>query len=415
MSTDDPKVRQELERQLEILSWGTTEITPRDEFTKMLQHSIESNTPLNIKCGIDPTAPDIHLGHLVPYRKMRQFQDLGHQGIVVIGDYTASIGDPTGKNESRPRLESAQVKDNAKRYMEQVFTVLDEKRTTIRYQSERFSNVTLKQLIGWAAQTTVAKLLSHETFGQRLERNEPLSLHELFYPLLQGRDSVEIKADVELGGSDQKFNVLMGRDYQRNHGMRPQVAMLLPIITGTCGTQKMSKSLGNYIAILDEPFDKFGKVMSIPDQQMEEYCTHLSSFTPTRVEDFVSALKSGELHPNEAKKILATDIVALFHGEEEGVRMRERFEQMFKRKQLPDDIPTFKFTPGQEVVNLLFDAKLIPSKGEGRRLFKQGAVTIFSDSSDEKGQKLDDPLMLLDESHNGSIIKVGKRKFLQLS
>ena len=267
---------QEFTRQWEALSFGVSEITPEDEFRKMLRHSIKTNTPLRVKCGIDPTSVDVHLGHTVPYRKMRQFQDFGHIGVVIIGDYTASIGDPSGKNESRPPLDSSTVQLNAKKYMEQIFTVLNKDKTEVCYQSEWFSNVGLKDLLLWAGQTTIAKLLGHDTFKARLDEGSSLSLHELFYPVLQGIDSVYVKADVELGGTDQRFNVLMGRDYQKNKNMRPQVAMLLPIITGTCGTQKMSKSLDNYIGILDDPFDKFGKVMSIPDDLMPEYIKYVS-------------------------------------------------------------------------------------------------------------------------------------------
>ena len=227
----DPAVEKELERQLKYLEFGTTEITPRDEFVSMLRESIRSGGPLRVKCGIDPTGSDVHLGHLVPYRKMRQFQDLGHLGVVIIGDYTASIGDPTGRNESRPALQRELIERNAERYMDQVFTVVDRSRTEVSHQSEWFQEITLREVLQWASQTTVAKLLSHETFHDRLASGQSLSLHELFYPVLQGVDSVKVQADVELGGSDQKFNVLMGRDYQRMNNQRPQVAMLLPIIS----------------------------------------------------------------------------------------------------------------------------------------------------------------------------------------
>ncbi|MBP5297146.1 MAG: tyrosine--tRNA ligase, partial [Bacteriovoracaceae bacterium] len=233
----------EFQKQWEHLTFGTVEITPRDEFALMLRNSIKTHTPLRIKCGIDPTGHEVHLGHLVPYRKMRQFEDFGHQGVVVIGDYTAQIGDPTGKNESRPALTAEQVKANAENYMAQIYTVLDPAKTEVRWQSEWFGKITLRDVLHWASETTLAKLLSHETFAQRLKVGASLGLHEFFYPVLQGMESVYIQADVELGGSDQKFNVLMGRDYQKNRKMRPQVAMLLPIITGTDGQQKMSKSL----------------------------------------------------------------------------------------------------------------------------------------------------------------------------
>jgi tyrosyl-tRNA synthetase len=405
---EDPKIVAEANRQLEILEFGSVEITPRDDFVEMLKVSLKENKPLRIKCGIDPTASDIHLGHTVPFRKMRQFQDLGHIGVVIIGDYTAGIGDPTGKMESRPSLSKEDIQQNVKSYMEQVMTVLDEKRTEVCYQTEWFEEMTLRDVLNWASQTTVAKLLSHETFKDRLEKGQSLSLHELFYPVLQGIDSVYVKADVELGGTDQKFNVLMGRDYQRNADLRPQVAMLLPIIHGTCGSQKMSKSLGNFIGIKDEPFDKFGKVMSIPDKIMLEYYEHVSNSTKKEFLKVKEELESGRLHPNEAKKQLAEKVVSFFHGESVGKEMRGKFEDVFKKKQVPDDIPEFQFERGKDVVSILFDSGLLPSKGEVRRMVKQNAVRFMD------GDKVQDPDLTLDDSFAGKIIKVGKRKFLQL-
>lgn len=404
----DPAVEKELARQLEILKFGVTEITPEDEFVKMLRKSIAEKKPLRVKCGIDPTGFDVHLGHLVPYRKMRQFQDLGHQGVVIIGDYTASIGDPTGKNESRPPLSPEEINKNAKRYMEQVFTVVDKNKTEVKFQSEWFKNVTLHDVLTWAAQTTVAKLLSHETFSNRLDQGHSLALHELFYPVLQGIDSVYIKADVELGGSDQKFNVLMGRDYQRHAKQRPQVAMLLPIITGTCGTQKMSKSLNNYIGILDEPFDKFGKVMSVPDNLMLEYFQYIADITPKEFSQIKEGLEKGTLHPNETKKLLAQKIVSFFHGEGVGLEMKEKFENVFKKGGVPDDAPEFEFQRGAHLIDILVDSKLLASKGEARRMFKQNAVSIVD------GEKLQDGMINIDKSFSGKVIKVGKRKFLRL-
>ncbi len=398
----------EVEAQLKVVEFKTAEITPKDEFLKMLAHSIESNKPLRVKCGIDPTGSDVHLGHTIPYRKMRQFQDLGHIGVVIIGDYTAQIGDPTGRNEARKSLTPDEVSKNAESYLEQVYTVLNKERTEVRYQSEWFREVNLIDVMGWAHQTTVAKLLSHETFGDRLEQGHSLALHELFYPVLQGIDSVYAKADVELGGTDQKFNVLMGRDYQKNQNMRPQVAVLLPIITGTCGTQKMSKSFGNYIGVLDEPFDKFGKVMSIPDALMEEYALYASTFGPEEYGKFVSTLKDGSLHPNEAKKQLATNITALFHGEETGKQMRTQFEEVFKKKNLPDEVPEFAFERDTGVIQVLVAAGLLKSNGEARRMIKQNAVSFMD------GDKIQDQDFKLTEGHAGMVLKVGKRKFIKL-
>jgi len=404
----DPEVEKEVERQYEILRFGCVEITPEDEFKQMLRHSISGNKPLRVKCGIDPTGSDVHLGHTVPYRKMRQFQDLGHLGVVIIGDYTASIGDPTGKVESRPALSAEQVKQNAKKYMDQIYTVLNPDRTELAFQSEWFNEVTLRDVLTWAANTTVAKLLSHETFRERLDQGHMLGLHELFYPVLQGVDSVYVKADVELGGSDQKFNVLMGRDYQRQNAMRPQVAMLLPIITGTCGTQKMSKSLGNYIGILDGPFDKFGKIMSIPDALMPEYYKLLGNMNAREFDQVQRSLADGSLHPNIAKKNLGEIIVSQFHGADVAREMREKFESIFKNKEIPEDAPEFTFAAGNKLIDVLVDSQTLDSRGEVRRMAKQNAISI------EGVGKISDVEMCLSADHDQKVIKVGKRKFLKL-
>lgn len=398
----------EAQRQLDILSFGTTEITPESELLELLCHSVANNKPLRVKCGIDPTRSDVHLGHLVPYRKMRQFQDLGHIGVVIIGDYTASIGDPTGKNEQRQSLTKDEVKVNARQYMDQLFTVLDQDKTEVRYQSEWFNDIGLSEIIGWAMETTVAKLLSHDTFKNRLESGNPLSLHELFYPVLQGIDSVFIEADVELGGSDQKFNVLMGRDYQKNRGLTQQVAMLLPIVTGLCGTQKMSKSLNNYIAVLDEPFDKFGKVMSIPDELMLEYYQYIANSSEEELTQIKNGLDSNELHPNETKKQLAQKIVSFFHGEDSGQEMRAKFEAVFKKGKVPDDAPEIEYERGASLLDILESGSMINTRSEGRRLVKQNAVGIVD------GDKITDPEMALDDSFANKVLKIGKRKFLKL-
>lgn len=404
----ESEVEKELERQLSILQFGTVEITPFDEFKTMLRKSIATGVPLRVKCGIDPTNTDVHIGHMVPYSKMRAFQDLGHHGVVVIGDYTAQIGDPTGKNESRPALTLEKVRENASRYMDQVFTVLDKNKTEVRYQSEWFADKNLMDILKWAAQTTVAKLVHHDTFKKRLDEGNALGLHELFYPVLQGMDSVYIKADVELGGSDQKFNVLMGRDYQKNAGQRQQVAMLLPLLMGTCGVNKMSKSLGNYIAIFDEPFDKFGKVMSIPDNLMLNYAQYAVSMYPQEYAEFANALESNSIHPNEAKKQLATKVVAKYHGEATGKDMRAQFEAVFAKGQLPDEIEEYKLVPGVGILNLLVEAKVLASNSEARRMIQQNAISVVD------GEKIADPNLKLDDSFRGKVLKIGKRKFLKL-
>jgi len=404
----DDKVVGEAHRQFEHVRFGVSEITPDTELLQMLAHSIHNKKPLRVKCGIDPTGSDIHLGHLVPFRKMRQFQDLGHIGVVIIGDYTASIGDPTGLNEARQALDPETIKLNAQTYMQQVYTVVDRDRTEVCFQSEWFNDVTLRDVIQWAGQTTVARLLSHDTFMKRIESGNTLSLHELFYPILQGIDSVYIKADVELGGSDQKFNVLMGRDYQRHRNMRPQVAVLLPIVTGTCGTKKMSKSLGNYIAINDQPFDKFGKIMSIPDRLMGEYFQYLTDISPAEFEQITAGLEKGVLHPNETKKDLAQRIVTFFHGEEVGREMRTQFENVFKKGEVPEDTPTYSSATEDSLINVLVTLGLIDSKKEVRRLLQQNAIGFVD------GDKITDESFVINSSSAGKVIKIGKRKFLRI-
>ena len=404
----DPTVEKEIQRQFEILTYGTAEIVPVDEFKAVLRKSISTNTPLRVKCGIDPTAPDVHLGHLVPYRKMRQFQDLGHIGVVIIGDYTASIGDPTGKNESRPGLSREDIEKNAQSYMEQVYTVLDKDRTEIRWQTEWFEKITLRDVISWAAETTVAKLLSHDTFKIRIDAGNPLCLHEVFYPVLQGIDSVYVNADIELGGTDQRFNVLMGRDYQKNRNMNQQVAILLPIVLGTCGTAKMSKSLGNYIGIKDEPFDKFGKIMSIPDKLMDEYFKYIANVSALEFQKIKSDLQNGVLHPNEAKKQLATKVVAFFHGNQIAKEMREKFESIFAKGNVPNDAPEMELSPDDTLISILTSSGLFQSNAEIRRLVKQNAVGIVN------GEKLTDLEIKLDKSFKNKTIKIGKRKFIKL-
>jgi tyrosyl-tRNA synthetase len=411
---DPAEVEKEFQRQLTILKEHAVDITPLDEFEKMLKESIVKNRPLRVKCGIDPTASDIHLGHLVPFRKMKHFQDLGHQAVIIIGDYTAMIGDPTGKNETRPPLDYATVRQNASRYMEQIFSVLDEIKTEIRYQTEWFQNVGLTDILNWAGQTTVAKLLAHDTFKNRLESGQPMGLHELFYPMLQGVDSLFVSADVELGGTDQRFNVLMGRDYQKSKGQRPQVAILTPLLTGTCGTQKMSKSVGNMIGVLDTPFDKFGKVMSIPDTLMEEYMRYGLFKKDHDINVIMQGLKNNQFHPNNVKKDLAQQLVAFFHGEEEGKLMRAQFENVFAKKLLPDHIDEFEFETGGSLIDYLVKHLLIETKSEGRRLSQGGGLSLL----DEVGgliekitpEKLE---KVMDESFHGKILKMGKKRFIK--
>lgn len=406
---DIPKhILDEANNQLELLSFGAVEIIPAYELKDMIIHSILNKKPLRIKCGIDPTNVDVHLGHTIPYRKMRQFQEFGHVGVVVIGDYTARIGDPTGKTESRKPLTEKDVENNAKKYLEQVYKVVDPKKTEIRFQSEWFGKVGLSEVMQWAMETTVAKLLSHETFADRLKTGSSLGLHELFYPVLQGIDSVFVNADVELGGTDQKFNILMGRDYQKHRNQRQQVAMTMPIILGTCGQQKMSKSLNNYIGVLDAPFDQFGKVMSIPDQLMQEWAIHVSGWSKGVAEKFREDLKKQKIHPNIAKKMLAEAVVSYFHGNEVGTKMREQFEQVFSKKNIPDEIPEYKMNSGDKLLEVLVKSGMLASNSEARRLVQQNGLSLSD------GEKITDEKLQLTNDFKGKVLKIGKKKFLKI-
>ncbi|MCY4645123.1 MAG: tyrosine--tRNA ligase [Bacteriovoracales bacterium] len=406
--TDPDELEEEFKRQLALLEFGAEEITPREEFLSMLRRSLSTGTPLRVKCGIDPTRTDVHLGHLIPYTKMRDFQNLGHRGVVIVGDYTARIGDPTGRDKSRPPLSEEQVRENGAFYERQLLAILDPDKTEFRRQSEWFEGVDLTQVISWATQTTVAKLLSHETFKKRIDEGHPLGVHELLYPILQGVDSVMVKAHVELGGLDQKFNVLMGRDYQKNAGGRPQCAVLLPLLTGLDGAQKMSSSLDNYIGVDDAPFDMFGKLMSIPDALMPEYFKYLARLPRKEYEEKVKELEGGKTHPKEMKKELAFRVVSLFYGEETAREKSLEFDRVFTQKKIPDEMPTCPYGSKDVLMDILASSGLFASKGEIRRTLSQGGVGFV------EGEKMVDPFFVPGPGSDGKVLKIGKRRFLKL-
>jgi len=382
------------------------EIIPENELVEKLKKSEKEHTPLRIKYGIDPTAADVHIGHMVPIRIMRRFQDLGHTGVIVIGDYTAQIGDPTGKNESRPPLTADDVKRNAEKYMDQLYYVLDEDKTEVRYQSEWFGPMKLSEFISLLGKFTMAQIMAHETFRKRYEENLPFGLHELMYPILQAYDSVAIRADVELGATEQKFNILAGRDMQRYYNMPEQVAILMPILIGTDGMEKMSKSLGNYIAIFDSPEDKYGKVMSIPDELIENYFLYAAFASIDDILEMKKKLNEG-VNPKEIKQELARRIVTLYHDKEAAKKAEEHFNTVFTQKDVPDDIPEFAVKPEKIwLVNLLNDAGLVQSNGEGRRMIKQGAVSI-------NGERISD-MNYEFVPEQDMVLKVGKRRFCKL-
>jgi len=402
----------DIDKQLKIIKRGTAEVIPKEELTKKLERSQATGEPLRVKYGIDPTRPDVHIGHLVPVRKLRAFQDLGHIAAVVIGDYTAQIGDPTGKDEARPHLTHEDTIANAERYMEQLYTVLDESRTEVHYQTEWFEDVSLMDTIHLMAKFTFAQIMAHETFRKRYEENLPLSLHELVYPLLQAYDSVMLKADIEIGGTDQKFNILLGRDLQHVYGQEPQACLLFPILIGTDGVQKMSKSLDNYIAVYDSANDMFGKVMSIPDAIIENYYEYATDVSVDELDDIRRKLREGSVNPRDVKIELAKRIVNQFHPPGAAESAAEEFARVFSQKELPEDIPEYKvptelLTDGKVwVVKLLSLAGMVNSNAEGRRMIQQNAVTL-------DGERVTDVNLEI-EPADGAIIQVGKRRFIKL-
>jgi tyrosyl-tRNA synthetase len=388
----------EVERQLELLSRGTVEIIQRNELAEKLAASIKNRTPLRVKAGFDPTAPDLHLGHTVLIHKLKHFQDLGHEVIFLIGDFTGMIGDPTGVSETRKSLTKEEVRENAKTYERQIFKILDPARTTLDFNSRWMNAMTAEQLIHLSARYSVARMLEREDFHTRYHDQRPISIHEFLYPLVQGYDSVALEADVELGGTDQKFNLLVGRDLQRAYGQSPQVVMTMPLLEGTDGVRKMSKSLGNYIALEDPPGEMFGKIMSISDTLMWRYYELLTT------ED-LNAVKA--VHPMEAKLALAQELVTRYHGEAAGAKARGDFLQRFSEREFPVESAERKVLSPQAntLVAMLVEAGLAPSKAEARRLIAQGGVEL-------DGEKvMNGDRAIPAEPGREYRLKVGKKRF----
>lgn len=394
--------------QIKVIQRGVQEIIDEKDLAALLETSRAANRPLRIKAGFDPTAPDLHLGHTVLLTKMRQFQDLGHEVIFLVGDFTAMIGDPTGKSETRKSLSPEEVKENAKTYLAQVFKVLNESKTTVAYNSEWMNRMDAAGMIGLAARYTVARMLERDDFQKRMAANLPVSIHELMYPLIQGYDSVALKADVELGGTDQKFNLLVGRALQRDYGQKPQVIITLPLLEGTDGVQKMSKSLGNSIGVFDPPGDMFGKIMSISDALMWRYYELLSAIGPAELQDLKARAESGAINPKFAKVSLARELVSRFHSEPLAALAGAEFENVFRNKNLPAEIPeapSWGAGP-MGLCRLLADHGLTESTSAARRLVKQGAVAV-------NGEKVSDPELAL-AGNREYMIKVGKKRYLKV-
>ncbi len=394
---------------LEILKRGVEEIIPENGLEKKLS----KNKPLIIKAGFDPTAPDLHLGHTVLINKLKQFQDLGHKIVFLIGDFTGMIGDPSGVSETRPVLTVEQLKKNSKTYQEQIFKILDKKKTKIEFNSSWFKKMTSSELINLSSKMTVARMLERDDFSKRYKGNKPISIHEFIYPLVQGYDSFELKADVELGGTDQKFNLLVGRDIQKSFGMEEQIIMTLPILEGTDGVKKMSKSLKNYIGLQENPNDMFGKIMSISDELMWRYFDLLSFKTSAEIKEIKKKIAQG-LNPMEAKKMLSVEIVTRFHGKEKAILAEKEFTNRFSRGNDPTEIKLMKLSMKSSSISIidlltseeLGDKRLCKSKSEARRMISQGAVKI-------DGNKVTDETILI-QNPSENTYQVGKLKHLKI-
>lgn len=399
-----------VEEQLAVIRRGAVEVLVEAELAEKLRESQRKGVPLRIKAGFDPTAPDLHLGHTVLIQKLKHFQDLGHHIIFLIGDFTGMIGDPTGKSETRKPMTREQLLQNAQTYRDQVFKILDPDKTEVAFNSNWFGAMTAADMIGLAARHTVARMLERDDFHKRFTGQQPIAIHEFLYPLVQGYDSVALKTDVELGGTDQKFNLLVGRELQKQMGQRPQDVVMMPLLEGLDGVNKMSKSLGNYIGITEPPREIYGKVMSITDELMLRYYELLSDVDLTmlqKIKDGV-AHKPGGAHPMESKKALARELVARFHGRAQADRAEEEFVQQFKQKEIPDDIPTYHHADDKPVwiCSLLSVSGTVASNAEARRLIQQGAVKL----NGEKVLAVD-----LEVAPQGEIIlQAGKRKFVRI-
>jgi tyrosyl-tRNA synthetase len=397
------------ETQLETIKRGTVEIIVEAELLRKLQKSFTENRPLKIKAGFDPTAPDIHLGHTVLLEKMRQLQYLGHEVIFLIGDFTGMIGDPSGKSEMRKPLIKEQVIENAKTYREQIFKILDPERTKVVFNSEWMSSMSAEDIIRLASRYTVARMLEREDFKQRWINLSPISIHEFMYPLIQGYDSVMLNADVELGGTDQKFNLIVGRELQKEYGQEPQCLVLMPLLEGLDGVKKMSKSLGNYIGITEPPKEMYGKIMSIRDELMFRYYELLSHISLKELNLLKEDIEKGTIHPKKAKENLALEIVERYWGKDEALKAKEEFEHIFKEKGLPDEIPVFELEWEEDemwVPKIMKLSGLTSSTGEAIRLIKQGGVTINAKKyADPDGKLL----------RGSYLFKVGKRRFMRVN
>ena len=395
-----------INEQMDLIRRGTSEIIPEEELLRKLEKSQTSGEALNVKLGCDPSRPDLHLGHSVVLRKMRQFQDLGHRAILIVGDFTGMIGDPTGKNKTRPSLSLEDTRANGQSYFEQASKILDIERVDIRYNSDWLAPMTFEEVIKLAARYTVARMLERDEFEKRYRNQEPISIHEFLYPLAQAMDSVAIRSDIELGGTDQKFNLLVGREIQREFGQVPQVILTMPLLEGTDGVEKMSKSLDNYVAFNDTPEDMYGKTLSIPDTQILPWLRLVTDTPDARVAEIASRMEQGE-NPRDFKRELARSIVTAYYSDDDARKAEEHFDRVIKNKMAPEEVDVFALPADSDklLLDVLLEAGLVQSKGEGRRLMQQSAVSIGD-------EKITDPLTPAPVTE--AIVKVGKRRFVKI-
>lgn len=395
-----------LNEQMDIISRGVAEIIPMEELENKLEKSLNKNVPLNIKLGCDPTRPDLHLGHSVVLKKLADFQKLGHTAFLIIGDFTAMIGDPSGRNSTRPPLTFEQSRENAISYFEQASKILDESKTKIVYNSDWLSSMSFEDVIKLTSKYTVARMLERDDFTKRYGSGIPISIHEFLYPLAQAQDSVAIKSDVELGGTDQKFNLLVARDIQREAGIAPQVIITMPLLVGTDGTEKMSKSYDNFIALNDKPFDMYGKTLSIPDELILNYFKLTTNVSNEKLKEIENQLNDPNINPRNIKRELAKIIVSLYYNENEAFLAEQEFDKIFIKKEIPDDIPEYKIINNEiKIIDLIIEVNFASSKSEARRLITQGGVKF-------NGEEILDPNSSLSISPS-DILKVGKRKFVK--
>ena len=395
-----------LNEQMDLIKRGTEEILPEDLLIKKLERSIKDQTPLNVKLGCDPSKPDLHIGHGIVLRKLRHFQDLGHTAILVIGDFTAMIGDPTGRNKTRPQLTLQEAKENAETYVEQSKVILDINSAKIKYNSEWLSKMNFNDVVSLASSYTVARMLERDDFTKRYKDGTPISIHEFLYPLAQAQDSVELKADIELGGTDQKFNLLVGRDIQKDNGQEPQCIITTPLLEGTDGLEKMSKSYGNHIGLQDSPSDIYGKILSIKDDMILKWYALAADSDSLTLSSIEKKLNNPSINPMEIKRDLARAVISLYHSHEVAQEAEEHFNNVVVAKGIPDKIPTFKLASEDLIVNIIYSSGLLSSKGEARRMIKQGAVTL-------NGEKIND-IQTKIRNNGEQILKIGKRRFLKI-